>query len=233
MEQPIENQSTFVAVIQTSPTTLNPVHKYTPEGPTPSGEGRAKIGDGPSAVGPRAPRISARKGIDPAKVARQKEAAIRAHVENVISGATSKREFADESTLTSLIESLWSAKGFRGTLASRSRREAERLRVELSVQLHAYKEQLVGTGRDGTWAPFLKQIGIPRATADRYVKDHIRKLAGSDKLLSEELVDASGHEITAMVKRLKPRLAAKLRTTDSVQTFLSELAAALQAGERA
>lgn len=56
---------------------------------------------------------------------------------------------------------------------------------------------------------------------------HKREHEDHDKVLIEELVDASSEQIKAMVKKLMPKLLAELKTSTSKQDFLIVLSAAL------
>jgi hypothetical protein len=138
-----------------------------------------------------------------------------------------------EVQLIERIQALWSQHRERSTAAKLSREELTGLRDALSVELHAYKGRLVGTGRDGQWAPFLRERGIPLSTADRYVKRH-EDASGFDeqKLVTEELGEPAPEEVTRMVKKLVSKLTRRLNTPDSIAQFMRELGAALQYSTR-
>jgi hypothetical protein len=140
----------------------------------------------------------------------------------------SEPESEREAQLVGRIDKLWSSHNKKSSSVKQSREELNRLRTSLSIELHAYKKLLVGTGRDGRWAPFLKERGIPLSTGDRYVKrqeDALARIPG--KVLTEELPPTAA-EVTQKVRKLAPGLIRFLTNPESVSRFMLELGAALQ-----
>lgn len=84
--------------------------------------------------------------------------------------------FKEESLLTVVIAKLWNEHKTVKSIVSQNRKSAKWLRLDLQRQLHAYKKLLVGAGRDGQWAQFLRHADIPLSTADHYVKNCEREL---------------------------------------------------------
>jgi hypothetical protein len=219
----VESMTSIPAVAQAATSTGGPIRV--------SHGGNGSYSPDPEAGRPTT-RSSALKKIDPAKLARRRETFLQRYIEEIARGVEpTNEESHDESLRSEMIERLWSSKKAQGTHASHHQKAAGRLRSELTKQLYTYKQLLFGTGRDGMWAPFLRERRIPLATADRYVRARERELASPEKLLTEELLDVSCDQIAAIVNRLKPKLLAQLKTTASVHAFLAELTAALQPPE--
>jgi hypothetical protein len=135
-----------------------------------------------------------------------------------------------ETRLVERIETLWSQHQSSKASASMTRDELKRLRDELSIELHSYKFRLVGTGRNGRWAEFLRERGIRLSTADKWVKCYAEELARKEgKILREELKPPTAEEISRKVNMLAPGLRRFLRTPEPVPLFLRELGEALNA----
>jgi len=126
------------------------------------------------------------------------------------------------------IMTLWSQHKQQSATAKLSRNELKQLRDALSTELHAYKTRLVGTGRDGRWAEFLREREIPLATADRYVKRREDALARAQgKVLTEELPPTAA-EVTQKVQKLAPGLIRFLGSLERSAQFVRELETAFQ-----
>lgn len=133
--------------------------------------------------------------------------------------------FTTESSLTEVIPKLWQEHKAATNVLSQNQKSAKHLRHSLTLQLHHYKQILVGTGRGGQWAEFLRQAGIPLSTADRLVRKRELELRGIEHAPTE----ISAEQVTALVKRLKARLLKELTTPASVESFLTQLGSALRA----
>jgi hypothetical protein len=104
-----------------------------------------------------------------------------------------------------------------------------RLRIKLAESLYRYKALMVGSGRSGKWSSFLRDMDMPRATADRYVQRWERSLEPTKaNCLTESISAPTEEEVTRMVTRLKPKLLRVLTTKDAVEQFLSVLGASLR-----
>lgn len=135
----------------------------------------------------------------------------------------------EEEALASDIGDLWGSDQVRSHEIRRSSKERSDIRIKLAERLHRYKALLVGSGRSGKWSGFLREIEMPRATADRYVQRWERSLqSAKGNCLTESISAPTADEITRIVARLKPRLKRVLTTKDAVEQFLSVLAGSLQ-----
>ena len=110
--------------------------------------------------------------------------------------------------------------------------ERKSLRWALAEKLYVMKAILVGTGREGRWAPYLREQGLPVASADRLVGEHQAKLtAPKDKLLSEELPVATVDDVRKLAKKMLPKLCRVLTTAELAFEFIGELFWNLDAAE--
>jgi hypothetical protein len=103
------------------------------------------------------------------------------------------------------------------------------MRAELGKHFFELKTLLATPGRAGRWADFLREVSIPRATADRYAESHKRLLEGDHgKRLTESIPLPTEAAIKKMVEKLTPGLVRALPTPDSVTQFLRQMTAALR-----
>jgi hypothetical protein len=118
-----------------------------------------------------------------------------------------------ECQLSEEIARLWSTHQSSKRVAKRSRQELKTLRTNLSQRLHQMKALLVRTGRSGGWAAYLRSHGLPRATADRYVRDRDAVLNPRSKnRLTEALPEPTEQDIRSFIQRAFPRLRRLLST---------------------
>ncbi len=102
-------------------------------------------------------------------------------------------------------------------------------RVQLGAKLYELKALYAKRGRGGRWAGLLGDLGIPRATADRYVRDHEKRTATPQtNLLTEAFPEPTPEAVSAFVKKNAPKLKAVLTTVASIEQFLYELTLALR-----
>jgi hypothetical protein len=154
--------------------------------------------------------------------------------ENRDPGADEPAELsASEALLAKEIGELWFSDRLRTRAIRSTRQELSKIRIGLSERLYSYKSLLVGSGRGGKWASFLREKEIPRATADRYAKRWELSLAPPENRLSEASPEPTTEAITEMVAKMKPKLVRVLTTSESVAQFLAVLAKALQEPESA
>jgi hypothetical protein len=93
----------------------------------------------------------------------------------------------EEKTLAEQIQEHWNEHQKKKVSVAKSRAQLKLLRSCLASELFRYKKHLVRVGRNGGWAPFLRERDIPLSTADRYVKQcELSLMRSSGKLLSEE-----------------------------------------------
>jgi hypothetical protein len=133
-----------------------------------------------------------------------------------------------EAQLAERIGKLWYSHRKKSSAVKQSSEELKHLRYSLAEQLHAFKALLVGTGRDGGWAPFLRDRGIPVTTADRYVKRHEASLVPVGKKLVADQLPPTAAEVTLKVKKLAPGLIRYLRGLARGTQFIQELEALFQ-----
>ncbi len=134
-----------------------------------------------------------------------------------------------ESALTREIAELWHSQRQRQAAMRLTRAELSKTRMELAERLHTYKLHLVGSGREGKWSPFLRELSIPRATADRLINNWQNSSDAPKKCLTEAVPPTmSPKRIASLVKTLSLKLAKELTTRESVAQFVSALAIALE-----
>jgi hypothetical protein len=98
------------------------------------------------------------------------------------------------------------------------------VRLELGAKLFAMKAILVGTGREGGWAPYLRSQELPLTTANRYVAEHEAALAPREKKLTTgELSTPTVEEIRHLAKKILPKVRRALSSQELVYEFMHEL----------
>jgi hypothetical protein len=106
---------------------------------------------------------------------------------------------AEEEALHGDIRELWSSTQFRAEQIRRMKERSD-FRIKLAERLHRYKALLVGSGRSGKWSGFLRDIDMPRATADRYVQRWEQSLeSAKENCLSESISPPTADDIAKMV----------------------------------
>ena len=129
-----------------------------------------------------------------------------------------------ETKLTAEITKLWTDRKNGNASVRRTRAELKSLRQQLSEKLHSLKAILVGTGREGGWAPYLRRRKLPLATANRYVAEHQARIAQpAEKLLNEQHVEPTVDQLRQMAQKLLPKLCRVLTTAELAFEFLDEL----------
>ncbi len=134
-----------------------------------------------------------------------------------------------EAALAKEIGQLWGSHGLRTRMIRKTRAELTNDRNKLAKRLSQYKDLLVCTGRDGKWTEFLREVDIPRTTADRYITKW--KLSQAPKPLNRTtgaICEPSKQQIAEMVKKVKVKVEPVLTSPESIAVFMTELAAALQ-----
>lgn len=107
------------------------------------------------------------------------------------------------------------------------REELKRTRLNLGKSLHVLKVIYSKPSRTGRWGEVLNGLGIPRATADRYVLAHERLIAPVSAIMPPS--ELTPEQITVQVKKIAQTLKAVLQTPVSIDRFLVELANELRA----
>jgi hypothetical protein len=129
------------------------------------------------------------------------------------------------------IASLWAAHAEAKITARATNEELRNIRAKLGEQLYEMKQVLAQPGRGGQWSSFLRERGIPRATADRLVERHERFLSPESNLLSEATPEPTEKEVETLFNSVLPRLQRFLKTPTSVYTFVAMLTSCYQCGE--
>jgi hypothetical protein len=129
-----------------------------------------------------------------------------------------------EAKLSREIAELWGVHSDSTAAVRRTRAQLKVLRSDLGERLYAMKSILVGTGRGGGWAPYLRSQKLPLATADRYVAEHEATLVPSEeKLLDEELPAPTVAEALQFAQKMLPKLCRLLTTAELVFAFVHEI----------
>jgi hypothetical protein len=121
------------------------------------------------------------------------------------------------------IASLWSAHMNAKTTVRATNEELRAIRAKLGEQLHEMKQMLVSPGRDGQWSGFLREHGIPRATADRLVARHQAALNPNTNCVSESVSDPADEEVQKLFNSWWPKLRRVVRTPQSLYRFIDLL----------
>jgi hypothetical protein len=128
-----------------------------------------------------------------------------------------------EATLVAEISKLCSGHKDGKAQVRHTREELKDLRLNLGAKLHELKALLVGAGRGGGWAPFLRGK-LPLTTADRYVAEHEASLVGSEKKLPiGELTELTVDDVRQLARKMLPKVMRALTTQELVYEFVREL----------
>src|SRR6185437_4698829 len=131
---------------------------------------------------------------------------------------------AAEAGLLREVVDLWTSQKDHAAVTRRTRDELRELRSRLAERLHHLKALVAQTGRAGQWSSYLRENGIPRATADRYVAKHESTLRTSvEKCLSESISTPSEDDVHRLFQRLLPRLRRVLTTQEAAFHFVSDM----------
>jgi hypothetical protein len=135
-------------------------------------------------------------------------------------------ESETEQELGEEIASLWSAHTGAKNTAKATNAELRSIRAKLGEQLCRMKKVLACPGRDGQWSGFLRNRGIPRATADRLVIRYQESLTPKPNCVSEAASEPSEQEVMRLFNSILPKLRRTLRTPQSLYCFIDVLTAA-------
>jgi hypothetical protein len=129
-----------------------------------------------------------------------------------------------EAQVDAEITRLWSAQQDQAATARRTREELKAVKLTLAERLHQMKMLLVQTGRGGRWASYLREHGIPRATADRYVQKHeLALMPPEPKRLSEAISKPTDDDVQRLFQKLLPQMRRVLVTQNAAFTFVVEM----------
>jgi hypothetical protein len=132
----------------------------------------------------------------------------------------------DEVCLTTEIMQCWDIHmHYQGSLRE-TNHKAREVREHLGRLLFQLKQVLAKPGRDGRWSSFLKEHGIPRATADRLVTRHRRSPDPNANRLSEATSEPTAEQVQKVFNSVWLMLRCVLVTPSSIYQFALELASA-------
>ena len=140
------------------------------------------------------------------------ETAVETEQEVLTSAAQSEDAGVDEAKVeTELgfeVEILWAEHQRVNATKKTSAAELRRIRQELGRKLFECKQLLARPGRGGEWSSWLKDRGISRATADRWVNRYAESIGQSDNRLTDAIPaeDAIEKLLNDFVKKTKPLL---------------------------
>jgi hypothetical protein len=136
-----------------------------------------------------------------------------------LAGESEQTETEVEGKLTSEIRALWSAHRIGKATVKRTKEELKTLRLDLGGKLYEMKVLLARCGRGGGWAAYLRSQDLPRATAERYIKQLNPKQIDSSETFSEP----DEEDVRRLARRILPKLRKALKTATWMELFLVEL----------
>jgi hypothetical protein len=136
---------------------------------------------------------------------------------------SAQAEAENEGKLRSEIQALWSAHQVGKTTSKRTKEELKILRLDLGHKLYELKATLVRTGRGGGWAAYLRLCDLPRATGERYIKQHAALLQPKVIDSPETFSEPSEEDVRRLVRNLMPRLRRVLVTQSWLEWFMAEV----------
>ena len=156
--------------------------------------------------------------------------------EDLASGTATPGDDEKETALATEIAELWHSEQFKSILIRHSRKEISgnreqraALRLSLGERLDEYKRLLVRAGRPGMWMAFLREVDIPKSTAERYLeKWKLSQMPKPENRTTGTIHGPSNENIAALVNTVKLKADRVLTTPESVAQFLSEITTALQ-----
>jgi hypothetical protein len=93
------------------------------------------------------------------------------------------------------------------------------------------KEILATPGRSGQWSGFLRDRGIPRATADRLVARHLQSLNIEASRLSEAIHNPTEEQVQKLFTSVWPKLRRTLTTPANLYHFVALLTSHYECSE--
>jgi len=140
-------------------------------------------------------------------------------------------ESQNDQALGDEIASLWCAHLHAKSAARATKDELRNIRAKLGEQLCRMKQGLAQPGRSGQWSLFLRERGIPRATADRLVQRHLQSLNPDANSLSEPISEPTEKEIQRLFASVWPKIRRTLRSRQSLAVFIDLLTSHYECGE--
>jgi hypothetical protein len=139
----------------------------------------------------------------------------------------------DQNELGETITSLWVAHANAKIASRATNQELRVLRAKLGEQLSEMKQLLAKPGRGGQWSGFLRERGIPRATADRLAARHLRSLNPDLNCVIEPISEPTEQEVEELFAAVWPKLKRTLRSRQSAELFVRLLMAHCECSEMA
>jgi hypothetical protein len=134
--------------------------------------------------------------------------------------------YVSEEYLTEQIDSLWANRQAYSSAIKAQQTEMRGFEKTMGEMLFTMKVILSRPGRGGGWSSWLKQRGIPRASADRMVQRYATGLPTHDQSPHESISEPTDELILKLFTRLWPRIQKTLTTNASIFRFLGCIATA-------
>lgn len=138
----------------------------------------------------------------------------------------------DEAALSAEIVQLWRVHLDCQSAIKQETQQFRSLRSELGRLLHQMKGLLAKPGRAGGWSEYLRERGIPRATADRLVSKYERSLNPDGNCLTESICEPTEEGIRSLLDKIAPKLRRVLRTATSVYRFIDLMTTAFEVNRK-
>jgi hypothetical protein len=140
--------------------------------------------------------------------------------------ATQPDDTALETQLTEAIRTLWDKHLSFSADRKATSKELSQIRIDLAEKLAAMKSLLARPGRGGQWHSWLRERGIPRSSADRWVLRHSESLDTQKEIapsgaIFKPVTDCAG---SRLAKHLWPQIMTFLTKEDSVLQFIGGIA---------
>ena len=134
-------------------------------------------------------------------------------------------EYVDEQYLTEEIQNTWENRQSYARAINAQKAEVKAKDARLGEMLYTMKTVLSKPGRAGGWSSWLRERGIPRATADRLVSDAAKKLG--IELPHEAIQRPVDEAVQELFKSVYPRLRKVLTSAEAVDLFVMKVRNAL------
>lgn len=132
---------------------------------------------------------------------------------------------ATETKLTAEICDLWSQQRVLNGTRKTTARELRLVRGRLGEKLYKMKSLLSRPGRGGEWRGWLREQGIARSSADRWVSRYAESLTNEAGNVLNEAINDGADAVEKLVHSLLPRLKRTLPDTQSVFKFIAAIGA--------
>lgn len=143
-----------------------------------------------------------------------------------------------EAQLATVIQDLWTAHGVKLKSATsaketqgKAKDELAKVKLELAASLHTYKGRFARLGCGGQWSQFLRLQGIPRTTADSYVRRHERSIVGTANCSDGAIRQPTVADVALLVAKITPKLIPLLISDALMKHFLTQVQMAIPLSE--